>query len=233
MDRAEELALEYLEKLFPGEDRIVHEPGGNVPPDFLIDGRIAVEVRRLNEHDFESNPRPLIETGVPFSNNLRTFAATLAPHPSRTLFVYVEFGRPLPTKNEVRSGAKTFLESLLATENPEDRAQTIAPNVTLKCLGELPLHRRSFIFAWFDVNSRGTPLPTLRRNLRLCVEEKSIKVQAYRIDYPEWWLILLDYVSFGRTDYEREGLREYLTMDHDWDRVVLIDPLDRSCSFEL
>ena len=29
---------------------VVYEPDGNVPPDFAIDGSIAVEVRRLNQN---------------------------------------------------------------------------------------------------------------------------------------------------------------------------------------
>ena len=29
---------------------VTYEPDGNIPPDFLLDNRIAVEVRRLNEN---------------------------------------------------------------------------------------------------------------------------------------------------------------------------------------
>jgi hypothetical protein len=43
----ERIAGEYLHRL--GMGTVAYEPDGQVPPDFLIDGRIAVEVRRLNQ----------------------------------------------------------------------------------------------------------------------------------------------------------------------------------------
>ncbi len=49
MDQSESHARDYLEHL--GLGRVVYQPDGNVPPDFLVDGRIAVEVRRLNENE--------------------------------------------------------------------------------------------------------------------------------------------------------------------------------------
>jgi hypothetical protein len=53
MNREEKVAKTYLEKLGLGE--VLFEPNGNVPPDFLINGRIAVEVRRLNQHYMKGN----------------------------------------------------------------------------------------------------------------------------------------------------------------------------------
>jgi hypothetical protein len=44
MDSAESEAKKYLKKIFTD---IVYEPDGNIPPDFLCDGYLAVEVRRL------------------------------------------------------------------------------------------------------------------------------------------------------------------------------------------
>ena len=44
----ERIVESYLISLQIG--KVVYEPDGKVPPDFLVDGRIAVEVRRLNQH---------------------------------------------------------------------------------------------------------------------------------------------------------------------------------------
>ena len=48
MNREELLAKNYLESL--NLSSIIYEPDGNIPPDFLVDNHIAVEVTRLNEH---------------------------------------------------------------------------------------------------------------------------------------------------------------------------------------
>ena len=45
MDTSEKIAYDFL--LHQGFKSIVYEPDGNVPPDFLADGRVAIEVRRL------------------------------------------------------------------------------------------------------------------------------------------------------------------------------------------
>ena len=49
MDHSEKVVFQYLKSR--GFINIVYEPDGNIPPDFTIDGRIAVEVRRLNENE--------------------------------------------------------------------------------------------------------------------------------------------------------------------------------------
>jgi len=45
MDRSETVGMHHL--LFRGHSDVIYEPDGNVPPDFLVEGRSAVEVRRL------------------------------------------------------------------------------------------------------------------------------------------------------------------------------------------
>jgi hypothetical protein len=49
MNDSEKAVYEYLTSL--GFRTVVYEPDGKVSPDFLIDGRIAVEARRLNQNE--------------------------------------------------------------------------------------------------------------------------------------------------------------------------------------
>jgi hypothetical protein len=64
MDASESLVRDFL--LQRGYADIVYEPDGKVPPDFLIDGRIAVEVRRLNQsYETGSRMRGLEEDSIP------------------------------------------------------------------------------------------------------------------------------------------------------------------------
>ncbi len=48
----EKIAYKYLQSL--GYTNIQYEPDSNMPPDFLINDTIAIEVRRLNLSDNES-----------------------------------------------------------------------------------------------------------------------------------------------------------------------------------
>lgn len=56
MRKSERLAQEYLSRLSLGE--VIPEPDGNILPDFSIDGRIGVEVRRLNQNYTGGPGRP-------------------------------------------------------------------------------------------------------------------------------------------------------------------------------
>ena len=48
MNRDESIAETFLKSL--GLGTVTYEPDGNISPDFLLDSRIAIEVRRLNEN---------------------------------------------------------------------------------------------------------------------------------------------------------------------------------------
>ena len=78
MDKSEEVANSYLVHL--GFESIVFEPDGNVPPDFLVDARIAVEVRRLNQNEVtESGFQSLEEVAIPLQMRIGKLLASLGP----------------------------------------------------------------------------------------------------------------------------------------------------------
>lgn len=63
MDSAEEVVNRLLSNM--GFGSIAFEPDGNIPPDFVINGRIAAEVRRLTQiHDDGGGPRGLSEVSI-------------------------------------------------------------------------------------------------------------------------------------------------------------------------
>ena len=46
---------------------------------------------------------------------------------------------------------------------------------------------------------------------------KNVKGFPIREKYPEWWLVLIDRINFG----EKEALQ---VPEHNWDKVILINP---------
>ena len=69
MDSSEQIANKYL--IHIGANSLEFEPDGSVPPDFTIEKRIAIEVRRLNRNyelpngsneGFEETSIPLVQT---------------------------------------------------------------------------------------------------------------------------------------------------------------------------
>jgi len=52
MKLEEEVTEQYLQISFPGK-QIAHEPDESVPPDFFVDHKFAIDVRRLKENIIE------------------------------------------------------------------------------------------------------------------------------------------------------------------------------------
>jgi hypothetical protein len=111
MDQSESHVRDYLEYLNLGH--VVYQPDGNIPPDFLVDGRIAVEVRRLNENEltewggFRGLETDLISTGRKFKALLRS----LGPAKSSTSwFVGCELKRPIPRWKVIEDDLRRALE---------------------------------------------------------------------------------------------------------------------------
>ena len=64
--------------------------------------------------------------------------------------------------------------------------------------------------------------------------QKTGKVARVRHKYPEWWLVLVDRIGYGVLDSgEFQRLRELSQLDHDWDKIVLVNPLDARDGREL
>ncbi len=82
MDSTERLVQDYL--LHCCFTSVLYEPDGNVPPDFSIEGRIAVEARRLNQHERSQGfVRGLEETAIPFGRTVRQVLKNSVPHKAR------------------------------------------------------------------------------------------------------------------------------------------------------
>ncbi len=232
MDQSERIAEQHL--YFRGYSDVRHEPDGKCPPDFLVDGNIAVEVRRLNQNYFASEPPEGLENAEHWvlDHLTRLFASYGTSRQTR--FIGVRFSRPLPPRRKVTKAAHSFLDSVLEGRVPEGTRQTIAENMELEymftqagegdvfCLGVLD-----------DGDSGGWAFDLLQQNIGLCILEKTRKIEPYRSRYAIWWLFLIDRLVHGLPIRFRERFRQLTTLEHDWDKVVIINSTNPRDYFEL
>jgi hypothetical protein len=77
-DASEKLVADFL--AYRGLTDIAYEPDGKATPDFLVDRRIAVEVRRLNQnYDTGKSTEGLEEVAIPLWHGLKKLASSLGP----------------------------------------------------------------------------------------------------------------------------------------------------------
>jgi hypothetical protein len=233
MDRSEQIAFEYLKH--QGFCDVVYEPDGNIPPDFLIDGRIAIEVRRLNQNEERPNGhRGLENVSIPLREKIKALLKSIGPSNGESWYVMYHFRRPLPPWKQ--------MESLLLTALTNFRNNTINRHTTLTISSKFlitlfeagQIYPDFFVLGGFaDRDSGGFVLAELIRNIHICVTEKTRKVECVRAKYPEWWLVLVDYIGYGIGKSAQEELRHLLYFEHSWFKIVIVNPLEAKHGFEL
>lgn len=233
MDQSEILARDHL--IFRGFANPVYEPDGNVPPDFLLDGRIAVEVRRLNENERDSpSPKGLEETEIPLLMGIQKLAKSFGSAPTEGWWLRIRYGRPFPPWRELAKPVSQFLEKVRDGHLSKRLSHHFDDNLELDAIPRIGTGGDMFhLAAMTDEDSGGWELEELERNLRLCIDDKSCKTSSFRSRYPEWWLLLLDQVSYGLTEFDRAQFKQQVAINHDWARVIIVNPLDYMHYFEL
>jgi hypothetical protein len=237
MDRSESLVRDHLQ--YRGFGQIVYQPDGNIPPDFLVDGRIAVEVRRLNENEVtESGELRGLETiRISTERKLYKLLRSLGPSTSgSSWFVGLNLKRPVPRWKHIEPELREQLERFRDNQSCQKLcAINVAEGLEIKIFHKASRpHRTCFVYgASSDSDTGGFVLNNTERNLRLCVEEKMRKIAPVRHKYPEWWLVFVDHIGFGVDDRDQELFRKYLGIEHDLNRVILLSPHDARRAFDL
>ena len=235
MDNTEKHVREHL--IHCGYAHIEYEPNGNIPPDFLVDGKIAVEVRRLNQRCFsESDEKGLEEVSIPLWNRLGKLLASFGP-PSRgeSWYVFYRFSRPMGTWKSLEQTIRTGLKDFVADANHSKRIVAKAQGIEVEVIAKKSKpHISMFIMAGCsDQDSGGWLLAEMEANIRYCASEKSRKVQKFRSKYDRWWLALVDHIGYGLDNFDCEMFRDQVSVDHNWDKILIIDPNDHKRWLEI
>ncbi|CAL95244.1 conserved hypothetical protein [Azoarcus olearius] len=235
MDASEKLVQDHL--LHRGYVDVVYEPDGNVPPDFLVNGNIAIEVRRLNQNHFDGpTSAGLEEVAIPLWKKVKALLESMGPPTNgETWFVHFRFSRPVEgwktLEGKLRSGLQTFAKA--TNQNPMIVARGQNFELEVFCRAS-KVHEAMFIMAGCaDQESGGWLLSEMETNIRHCASEKERKISKVRPKYPEWWLALVDHIGYSLDEFERELFRDQVSITHNWDRIVIIDPRDHKRWFEI
>lgn len=233
MDQGEALAERYLRHR--GFTEIVHEPDGNVPPDFLVNGRIAVEVRRLNQNETATaQPVGLDSKEIPLLMSVQSVMRSFGGGEEPNWFVRLTYKRPLPPAKQITKSVRSFLSDAVAHPETCAKEMTHGPNFQMELIPRRsPAAHKFNVAISHDDDSGGWLIELLERNLRLCISDKAKKIAGVRSRYPEWWLVFIDQIAFGLDDYDRDIFRREVSISHGFDRVVLVNPHNPEHFFEL
>lgn len=235
MDQSESLVEQYLRSL--GFSSVIYEPDGNVPPDFLADHQIAVEVRRLNQNytSPSGTTKGLEETLVPLWQRLEHYLPKLGPSRNgESWYVCFSFVRPAVNWRTLKPKLRAELETFMRSSNRGHRSLSITDTVALDLIRAGRTYSSFFVLGTVsNNNSGGAIIEEVERNLRFCIDEKTQKIAQYRHKYSEWWLILPDYIGFGLDLEDQQQFRQLVNILHTWNKVILLDPRAYDRAFEI
>jgi hypothetical protein len=230
----EQLAENYLK--LKGFSSIVYEPDGNVPPDFLVDDSIAVEVRRLNQMiEVEDSHSGLEEVSIPFADLIQRLLDPVVSSEPATWWISVHFKRPLPSWRETSKGilqACSEVEAINASPG-QSIVKLASENVSLRFTKGSQSGVPFALASMIDGDAGGFAYDMLSRNINHCIREKSKKVSKYKNRHESWWLILVDHIDYCLSKEELHSVKESRKKDDFWDKIVIVSPLDPTKSYEL
>jgi len=234
MNREEKIAEAYLKS--SGFNNVAFEPDGNIPPDFSIDGKIAVEVRRLNQHFFTKDEVQGLEEGrLPLFKLVQSSLSEFdLQYKGDSYCVSIRFHRPIQKGSAVKKAIHKALTQFLTTSTPLPCNVKVTENIFFRISSSQPVEGRVFRFAGgTDRESGGFVLAEFKKNFDHCVKEKSGKIKDYYNKYATWWLVLVDQIAYGFDDSEREQLRSIINIDPSWDKVIVLDSLSGNNILEI
>jgi len=235
MDNSEQLAAAYLRSL--GFSDIAYEPDGNVPPDFLVNGRIAVEVRRLNQNvkSRTGDTEGIEEAFVPIWQAMYNYLPTLGPNAqSESWFVSIDVRRPLASWSKLKPLVRNALLQFMKSPNRQALSIQITQNLKLRLMpAGSPASSFFLLGGGIDLDAGGFVMAQVLQNLTIVIAEKEKKIAPYRYKYSEWWLVLSDHIGRGLDAEDRLQFKQLPTLAHSWDKIVLIDPSNPSRAFEV
>jgi len=226
MNREEKIVETYLKSM--GFKDVVFEPDGNITPDFSIDGKIAVEVRRLNQQFFTKDEvQGLEETRMPLfkllESSLRVFDSQ---YQGRSYWVSIRFHRPVQKGNFIKKAIVKALTDFLSRPFPPPWDVKVTENIYCHIYPSQVVEGKVFRFAGgTDRESGGWVLAEFIKNFNHCVEEKTEKIKGYHDKYNSWWLILVDQIAHGFNKSEKDEVKSLVNVHISWDKVIVLDSL--------
>ena len=234
MDATEKLVADYL--AHRGYTNIIYEPDGNIPPDFLVDGTIAIEVRRLNQNHLNgTDAEGLEEVSIPLGNRIKKLINSLgAPTEAESWFVFFRFKRPVEPWKSLSPKLRQALETFMAVSVKQKGTIANTKGFELDVFRASKPHATMFLMGGCnDYDSGGRLLSKMETNICHCANEKSSKIGKVRHKYGQWWLALVDHIGYSLDEFDREMFRDQMSIKHDWDKIILINPLDHTRWFEI
>ena len=216
-----------------GYQNIKYEPDGQVPPDFLLNNEIAIEVRRLNQHyTKEAIPEPLekleyslIPKIISIIDNFKSsnFNVTKA--------VIIRFHRPIVNKKEIIDKFKKLIEVEYSGNDEEKRFQ-LSNNFSIRFTPLKKKYDTPFILGTInDLDRACLVVAEMYKNLNIVVAEKQQKILPHHKKYKIWWLAVVDKIGYNYESSDIQQMHELPKIKNIFDKILIVSSWHKGVGF--
>jgi len=227
MDKAEKIVEQYL--ISKSYETVVYEPTVNATPDFLVDGRIAVEVTRLNIHydDHLLEPYAHVQHLIPVYQSLRNMLLKFGPSiDGESWLVFFSLMHPFKGWGAIRAAVKSELDAFYACKNRENCSFKVAESIEITLRKAHKQMETFYFYAGGSEDFQGClVISEMNRNIQIAADLKSVKIKSEKEKYDQWWLALVDGIGCGISGQDFEQLLSMPLNRLDWNKILLVNPL--------
>ncbi|MCF6341011.1 MAG: hypothetical protein L3J10_09740 [Sulfurimonas sp.] len=230
-NRDETRAKKYLLSLEHTE--IEYEPLGNVTPDFLLDKKIAVEVRRLNSNHINNEHIISIENfEIPLIKYIKKIISTFEyKYYSNSTSIAITISKPLEIQNKTYIIKKIKRILKKHTYNiSKTKSYTISDYLILTFT---PIDKKNKPYFFTGCNNNFFwVVDELHKNIQLVIDEKDKKIDKNFHIYDEWWLILVDSIIYGLDSEDFRQLKSIKLEKQKFNKIIILSPKGNFKAFE-
>lgn len=220
-NKDETRAKEYLQTL--NFNHIEHEPLGNVTPDFLIDKKIAIEVRRLNRNFINSKKILNIENlEIAVVKKIKKMADKFTLDKSfSSAYVSIELFEPIEHEKKINiiRRVKKILNkhSKHITQN---RSYKVGSFLKLTFT---PTDKKTNTYIYSGCNGDFFwIIHELKKTIQKAIDEKDKKIQHNYKLYDKWWLILVDSIVHGLVEEDFIKLQNMEFSKQKFHKIIIL-----------
>lgn len=224
-------AKKYLQSL--NFTQLEYEPLGNVTPDFLLDKKVAVEVRRINRNHIDGNNLLSIENlEILVIKKIKKIIDTYPykGHPN-SAYIQVTFLKTFTIQSK-KNIIKKVKKLLKKQTHHIAKKKTYVVSKLLE-ITFTPTEKQSNIYIY--TGSSDDPLwlvHELHKNIQLVIDEKNKKIKKNFSLYNEWWLVLVDSIVYGLDSEDFKKLKKIKFKKRKFTKVIILSPKGEFKTFE-
>lgn len=225
MNKDEKIAKNYLTQLY--HDEVIFEPKGKRTPDFSI-RNIGMEVTRLEQkYDYGTRRVGLYDFQVRLNNMIESlFREFDSSEMSESFWVSVRYKRlPNIKIKQVKKKVKYELEYFLKNYSGLPYEIELEEGIELTIIkNNLKSNRVFDLGTSIDLDAGGWIVSLYIESINCVINEKTKKIFPFKNDYIEWWLLLIDRLSFQPKSNEKKEIINSMDNFGAFKKIIIIDP---------